>query len=99
MKSATDQVHRPVLEMQAQINLLYSENREMYDMLLHQAQTIKDMITVKTPAKGKAMPQNTDYWIKRANMDMDIILRQKKELGGCRAAINRLTQKLEKHRK
>ena len=45
-----------------------------------------------TPPKGEKMPQTREYWEKRADMDQELILKQRDEIGELKQRINKLQQ-------
>ncbi len=57
-----------------------------------------DGYTPLTPAKGEPMPQTREYWEKRAQMDQEIILEQKAEIGKLNAKVNKLQQQIARTR-
>jgi len=46
-----------------------------------------------TPARGKAMPRTIEYYIKRGDMDQELIMEQKEEISRLKQKVNNLRQK------
>jgi hypothetical protein len=48
-----------------------------------------------TPARYESMPKTQEYWVKRAEMDQELIIEQAGEIIRLKQTINQLRQKLQ----
>ena len=54
---------------------------------IHRCRTI-------TPAKGEPMPRTIEYYIKRGDMDQELIMEMKEEISRLRRNVDKLRKKL-----
>jgi hypothetical protein len=54
---------------------------------------IKSLYRAPTPAKGEPMPKTIEYYIKRGDMDQELIMEQKEEISRLKQTVNKLRQK------
>lgn len=47
-----------------------------------------------TPAKNEPMPQTPEYWMKRASMDLELIMEMKEEISKLKQKVDKLRKKL-----
>jgi hypothetical protein len=47
-----------------------------------------------TPAKGQPMPRTIEYYIKRGDMDQELIMEQKEEISRLKQKVNNLRQRI-----
>ena len=73
--------------------------KQISDTNLKEAEAALLRYKPMTPARGEAMPRTIAHYIKRADMDQELILRQKAEIGSLKKLVDNRWQKSEKQQR
>ena len=73
--------------------------KQISDANLKEAEAVIQRYKPMTPARGEAMPRTIEHYIKRADMDQELILRQKAEIGSLKKLVDNRWQKSEKQQR
>jgi HAMP domain-containing protein len=62
----------------------------------HRGGAIYDVVAARpiTPARGEPMPRTIEHYIKRGDMDQELILKMKDEISRLKAKVNKLEQRI-----